>query len=340
MTTEAAAGAPTASPPAPSAAPGGSMLSVDTPPAAATPPTAPAAPSVPTAATPPADPKAAPAAPAKPTGTESDWRMEFGQGLDDDLAKDWQTMASRIPTKAALVKNYVESQKEIRTRFKVPGADAKPEEWGDVWSKLGRPEKPQDYKFAEKYDGYEMDDADKAYRDGMAPALHRIGLNQWQVSEIEKSQVEQLRAQKDAAVARVNDTHGRYLKQMQTEWGNDFDRNIGLARQELQASPRAAKLARMQLADGTFLGEHPDFVGYVHQNGSYKAEDDRTPSPFNAAARQSAQEQLDGIYAEMRQKGIGASHPEWKTYQAKIQPLMQRVNGTGPSSGATPFMHR
>lgn len=339
MTTEAATGTPTATPPVPSAAPSGSMLSVDSTEAAT--PTSTQQATSPTAAapvTPPAETK--PAAPAKPTGTEQDWRADFGQGLDDDLAKDWQTMASRIPTKQALVKNYVESQKEIRTRFKVPTADAKPEDWNDVWSKLGRPEKPQDYKFAEKYDGYEMDDADKSYRDGMAPALHRIGLNQWQVSEIEKAQVEQLRVQRDASVARVNDVHGRYLKQVQTEWGNDFDRNLGIARLELKSSPRAAKLARMQLADGTFLGEHPDFVGYVHQNGSYKAEDDRTPSPFNAAARQSAQEQLDAIYTEMRTKGIGAGHPEWKNYQTKIQPLMQRANGTGSPSGSTPFMHR
>ena len=88
-----------------------------------------------------------------------------------------------------MAKQYVQTQQEIRNRIRVPASDAKPEEWGEVWGKLGRPEKPDGYKFADKYDGYDMDDTDKSYRDSMRPVLHRIGLNQWQVSEIEKGQV-------------------------------------------------------------------------------------------------------------------------------------------------------
>lgn len=331
MTTAAAPGAPTASTPAPAAQPGGSMLSSDAPavPAAPVPAATPAAPAAtPAVETPPANPASSPPA----TFEQARWREFFGTGLDEETNKTWSSLSSRINSPQDMAKQYVQTQQEIRNRIRVPANDAKPEEWGEVWGKLGRPEKPDGYKFADKYDGYDMDDTDKSYRDSMRPVLHRIGLNQWQVSEIEKGQVEQLRMQRDAMVAKVNDVHQKNAQQMRTEWGADFDRNMSVARLELQASPDAAKLVRIQLADGTFLGENPDFVRYVQKNGQMKSEDDRTPSVFNSGMRQSAQDQIDTIEKEATAKGLTPTHRDWP--HDKLVPLYQKVHG---SRGGAPF---
>src|SRR5262245_20654688 len=64
---------------------------------------------------------------------------------------------------------------------------------GPVWDKLGRPKSAKEYKFTDKFEGFELDDTDKSYRDAMGGVFHRIGLTQRQVAELEKAQVAQIK---------------------------------------------------------------------------------------------------------------------------------------------------
>ncbi len=53
---------------------------------------------------------------------------------------------------------------------------------------------------------------------------------------------------------------------MKAEFGKDYDRNVRLAKADLSSSVTAEKaeaLVGITLADGTKLGDHPDFIRYV-----------------------------------------------------------------------------
>src|SRR2546426_8039777 len=77
-----------------------------------------------------------------------DWRAGSGIAADDPIWKE--KSLETVKDVPSLVKGFVEAQKMIGGSIRLPNDKMKPEEaekaWGDIFTKLGRPEN------ADKYD--------------------------------------------------------------------------------------------------------------------------------------------------------------------------------------------
>lgn len=243
---------------------------------------------------------------------QGNWREGFATGLDEQTASTWNNIASRYTSPADMAKAHVNLVQQMDKRVPLPGEDAKPEEWEQVWNKLGRPETPDKYAFADKFDGYEFSETDKQYREGFRPIAHKIGLTQRQVSDLEKWQVEAAKVERDAAIAKANTLSQQNDRFLRTMWpGEDFQRNRNLAVTTVKTYGDADKLAGMRLEDGTFVLDNPEIQQMLAKIGAERAEDDRDPSAFNTGARQNAKAQIEQIKQEAIGKGLTPSHPQW-----------------------------
>ncbi|HXG17176.1 MAG TPA: hypothetical protein VNK50_13070 [Calidithermus sp.] len=98
----------------------------------------------PETATPAAGAESAPAAAAAPApppgpGPAEDWRA----ALPEELRRDKSLESFRDI--AALAKSYIETKRLVGASVRLPGPEAKPEEWEAFWGRLGRPAEPAQY---------------------------------------------------------------------------------------------------------------------------------------------------------------------------------------------------
>src|SRR5439155_23792244 len=133
------------------------------------------------------------------------------KGLDPTIAKD--PSLAGIKDVGSLAKSYVEGQKMIGGSLRLPKPDAKPEDvdraWGDIYTKLGRPESAEKYEFkiAKEMEKF-LPEADvkafksAAFKAGLSTKQAQavldhysgvLGANLAQMQDIRKTTEEQLR---------------------------------------------------------------------------------------------------------------------------------------------------
>lgn len=152
--------------------------------------------------------------------------------------------------------------------LRLPGKDAKPEDWMQVWGRLGRPEKP---------DGYEIKAPDGDAGEFLRTAtgwFHEIGVPKGMARALAGKWNEYVGAQQEADVGRWNQRFDKEHGDLKGEWkGEDYNKNIdlskrvmkamGLSQQDLQAVERALGPKQFHMAFARFggmVGEHR-FVG-------------------------------------------------------------------------------
>lgn len=127
-----------------------------------------------------------------------------------------------------VLKGYAEAQKLIGGSIRIPGDKATEEDWNKFYAKLGRPEKPEDYKI----DSSAIPDEyrDESFEAGFRQAAHKLGLS--------AKQAEQLADwYNQTAIARVNEVRQAYREQLNgllEEWGGAAKRNIAIAKRAVE----------------------------------------------------------------------------------------------------------
>lgn len=173
------------------------------------------------------------AAPGATTAPETafDWKGSLGDAgaslLPTVEAKGWKTPAD-------VLKSYTELESALgRDKIVIPGPQAKPEDWDKVYTKLGRPEKPDAYGL-KPIEGMPEGVYDQKSAAWFAQTAHKAGLNPQQArtlhDEYVKLQVEGHNA-KINAIRQSGEQGEATLKQ---EWGPAYDAKV-------QLSQRAAK---------------------------------------------------------------------------------------------------
>lgn len=259
------------------------------------------------------------------------WRSYFSQGLDQDTARDWESLSGRLQSPAELAKSYVHSQKELRSRVKIPGQDAGP----DDWQKFHEPLAPADYKFTDPTD-IQLSDEQKSYRDYYKPVFKRAGLTQWQVAQLEQAEYQAIKTQADNQRAAAQTAKARTVKTLKQEWGDDYEANLHNANGALAyyAGEDGPTLARLMLSDGTPLSAHPAFIRAFARAGAERGEDGSMPNALTAGNQQQALDQIKAIEDEAIKAGIS---PTDKRYpHDKLEPLYRRAYN-GRSSNRQPF---
>ena len=211
---------------------------------------------------------------------------EFLSSLNEDLrsAAPLQTFKDVN----SLAQSYIHAQSMIgRDKIAVPTKHASPEDWKDVFTKLGLPEKE-----AYKLEGLDPENAtefDKTLQDFM----YENNLLPNQANALYKFLSEQTNSLADKEEEDYNNSIQEGLNNLKNEWGNAYDQNIKLAQRALSTYADDGMINYLRESG---LGNDPILIKLFNQVGKGLGEDkmlgDSTPT-LNTPAE--AQKKIDSI---------------------------------------------
>ena len=228
-----------------------------------------------------------------------------------------------------LARSYVNAQRLIGAdKIPVP-VNPTDEDLDNIYNRLGRPESVDGYEIA--VDGNIVtEDVARSYAD----IAHKLRLTPDQASGI--MDYYRSMASQASEVTAEAETQQRSQTEMalRKEWGDDFDVRIEDAGKIAQQFG-GGELLEMKLADGTKVGNHPDFIKAFAKMAEFRqsvtSEDTVSDAPSSSMmTRQSAQQEIDAI---MNDK----SHAYWDRKNVigrqaaieRVQDLMGVLHGTG-----------
>lgn len=171
-----------------------------------------------------------------------------------------------------LAKSHINLQSMLgRDKVPLPKEDAPKEEWDAFYSKLGRPEKPEDYGFS-KPDGFPDGVAyDEAGAAEFAQFMHEQGLTKKQGAAI----FEKYNAWASGKATRFAEEQALQQQEwenaIKAEWGAAFDQNVAIAQAGLKAVSPSGKLAGLLRETG--MGSDPELVKELYAIGKLTQED-------------------------------------------------------------------
>ena len=252
---------------------------------------------------------------------------DFLQTIPEEL-RDHPSL-SPIKDVENLARSYVNAQRLI-------GADKVPlpvnptdEDLDNIYSKLGRPETAEGYEIG--VDGNIItEDIAQSYAD----VAHKLRLTPDQASGILEYYKGMTNSASEMSVEAETQQRNQTEMELRKEWGDNFDARIEDAGKIAQQFG-GGELLEMQLADGTKVGNHPDFIKAFAKMAEFRqsvtSEDTVSDAPTSSmVTRQSAQQEIDAI---MNDK----SHAYWDRKNVigrqaaieRVQELMGVLHGTG-----------
>ena len=252
---------------------------------------------------------------------------DFLQTIPEEL-RDHPSL-SPIKDVENLARSYVNAQRLI-------GADKVPlpvnptdEDLDNIYSKLGRPETAEGYEIG--VDGNIItEDIAQSYAD----VAHKLRLTPDQASGILEYYKGMTNSASEVSIEAETQQRNQTEMELRKEWGDNFDARIEDAGKIAQQFG-GGELLEMQLADGTKVGNHPDFIKAFAKMAEFRqsvtSEDTVSDAPTSSmVTRQSAQQEIDAI---MNDK----SHAYWDRKNVigrqaaieRVQELMGVLHGTG-----------
>lgn len=240
---------------------------------------------------------------AQPEGSLLETPAEVAQGGSGNdflstIPEDLRDHPSLGPIKDVenLARSYVNAQRLI-------GADKLPmpvnpttEDLDNIYSRLGRPESAEGYEIA--VDGNIVtEEVAKSYAD----VAHNLRLTPDQangVLEYYRAMVQESGSMSEAAESQQRNNTEMALRK---EWGDEFDARIEDAG-KIAKQFGSSDLLDMRLADGTKVGNHPDFIkafaNMAEFRSSITSEDTVADSTVSSTlSRREAQAEIESIMA-------------------------------------------
>ena len=185
-----------------------------------------------------------------PAGTstpapQGNWFDSFPEDVRGTVqTKGWASPLDAIQSYTNLEK-FLGADKSGRGLV-IPRDDATPDEWGQVYDKLGRPTSPDQYKIPAP------EGAPPEFVQAAAGKFHELGLNAKQAEGLAQwwnQQAETMAGSQQAQTAQAAELE---MAQLQQEWGKEFDSNIEAGRRAArQFGADEATLSKMEGALGT-----------------------------------------------------------------------------------------
>jgi len=194
---------------------------------------------------------------APSVGETSDWRSMLPEDLRDHSAL---TSINDVPN---LAKSFVNAQSMIgRDKIAIPSQHSSPDDWNQVYEKLGRPEGP---------DNYEMEVPEGSNEDFVGwykNTAHELGLNNAQAQMLANKYSEFVGAQVEANTPDVNALQNEQAGILQKEYGAKFDENMSLGNSIVTEFGQEG-MTELVLADGTRLGDSAAFAQTMVSIGEF-----------------------------------------------------------------------
>lgn len=177
---------------------------------------------------------------------------DFYNMIPEDL-RDHPSL-SPIKDVANLAKSYVNAQQLIGADKLAAPKNPSEEQLNAIYNYLGRPEEASAYEVA--VDGNIItEDAANAYKD----VAHKLNLTPQQANGILEYYKSLAQNTQEQAVQNIEYQREQVENDLKKEWGQAYEQKISGAGQVLKQYGNPEML-EWQLADGTKLGNHPEFI--------------------------------------------------------------------------------
>lgn len=243
--------------------------------------------------------------------------------------------AKDLPT---LAKNYVESQRELGRRVRIPGKNATPDEIGAFKTKLteagilhASPASPQDYGIVKPNDLPEGIAWNDAMATEFATVLHKHSASKALADELLTLYNRAL----FGAQQGLQTTLEQGMAVLKAEHGDKFDERMAFAAR--LASTLFKSDEELAFAERSGLANHPAFLSVIMRLAPLAQQD----SSFMAGLTSQGSGQMTGeqVRAEIAKIMSDKTHPDhagyWKqdpTIMKKIEKLYQQAYGLAPVS--------
>jgi hypothetical protein len=197
----------------------------------------------------------------QPQGTVLETPAEVAQGGSGNdflnmIPEDLRDHPSLSPIKDVgnLAKSYINAQQLIGADKLAAPKNPSEEQLTEIYNYLGKPESPDAYEVA--VDGNIItEEAASSYKD----VAHKLNLTPQQASGILEYYKGLATSTQEQAVQNIEYQREQVENDLKKEWGQAYEQKISGAGKVLQeyGSP---EMLEWQLADGTKLGNHPEFI--------------------------------------------------------------------------------
>lgn len=267
--------------------------------------------------------------PNTPPAGSFEWPKNWKENLPAELRDEGSLKVIQdIPS---LAKSFIHSQKMIGAdKIVIPTKHATDDDWKQVFTKLGNPEKIEDYKFEVPKDA----PFDDKFVGGFKEIAHKAGILPKQAEGLVKWFAEASKVEAEGYKAQMTQKLEAEVAGLRQEWGNAFD----------------AKIAKAQSAALEFGGK--DFIKFLNETGlgnssamikafakaaDLLSEDKIGKDPGNGALTPGdAQTKITAIYGNKDHPYHHKSHPGHKAAVEEMQGLFtQKTAGnSAPAAGA------
>lgn len=210
----------------------------------------------------PVDDGGQPGGAAKPAAPAPSWR----DGLDADI-KDHPSLTNFKEPKD-LAKSWVNAQKLIgKDKIPLPGKNATPAEWDEVYNRLGRPQSPEGYKIPEDYAAPELTSPEG--REAYKSIAHKLGLLPQQAEGLYKWWADQA----NGGLAQSNEQRAAIQKETETKLRKEF----GFAYEQKINDAKKVLLQFNSKEEAEYLeanfGNDPTLIKFLIRMGGKMSED-------------------------------------------------------------------
>ncbi len=197
----------------------------------------------------------------QPQGTVLETPAEVAQGGSGNdfynmIPEDLRDHPSLSPIKDVgnLAKSYINAQQLIGADKLAAPKNPSEEQLSEIYNYLGKPETPDAYEVA--VDGNIItEEAANSYKD----VAHKLNLTPQQASGILEYYKGLATNTQEQAVQNIEYQREQVENNLKKEWGQAYEQKISSAGQVIKEYGNPEML-EWQLADGTKLGNHPEFI--------------------------------------------------------------------------------
>ncbi len=251
---------------------------------------------------------------------------EWKKALPDDLRVDPSLRA--IHDVNSLTKSYIAAQKMVgKDKIAIPDEHATDDDIRAVYTKLGLPDKAEEYDF--KYDKEAFGDDEIKDIKGM---LHKAGVTNTQAGKILEGYHELLHGNIVQVEEAAEQDRNQALEQLKTEWGGAYNQKLQGAQSLIQ---EICTEDEVKYLDESGLGNDPRLVKlFSDVHDKFMAEDQvkgrgdeshrRTPNE--------AQDQIDAMFGDRDNAFHKADHPNHAKAVQKMEQLFKETTAAAEQS--------
>ena len=250
--------------------------------------------------------------------TNTDWKAS----LSDEVRAD--KSLENIKDIESLAKSYVHAQKLVGAdKIPVPNKFATDKDWDAVYSKLGRPETADGYK-------YNLPEDQKVDEEGLkvfSEHAHKLGLLPTQAEGMVKFYNDMRSKELAAADTTALAARENAMNELKTEYGQAYDQKTAKAYNLVQEHfPKG--IMNLNLEDGTKIGDHPAMIRAMVSIAEKMGEDNIVQaSGPNYQTPKELEKNIASITGDPKSAYCDKNHPNHAMAVEEVTDLFRQKHG-------------